>query len=115
MPVSSARLCSKHGCSQLGSHSHQDARPSAARRGYGRTWQRLRVLHLHVEPLCRECAKHGGLTRATDVDHITPKQRGGRDVDENLQSLCHAHHSEKTARENGGFGRQDWGKLQTVG
>lgn len=45
---------------------------------------------------------------ATDIDHVIP-HRGDWDLFvggegySNLQGLCHAHHSEKTARE-GGFG-----------
>jgi len=42
---------------------------------------------------------------ATDVDHIVPHKGnwelflGGENF-ENLAGLCHAHHSEKTAKEN---------------
>jgi len=48
---------------------------------------------------------------ATDIDHIVPHRGnwflfiGGTDY-ENLQGLCHEHHSIKTAREDGGFGNQ---------
>jgi 5-methylcytosine-specific restriction endonuclease McrA len=38
---------------------------------------------------------------ATDVDHVLRKAAGGRDEETNLQSLCHSHHSAKTAREVG--------------
>jgi 5-methylcytosine-specific restriction protein A len=38
---------------------------------------------------------------ATDVDHVLRKAAGGADDDSNLQSLCHSHHSAKTAREVG--------------
>lgn len=33
-------------------------------------WKTLRSEQLLREPWCRECAKHGIRTRATDVDHI---------------------------------------------
>lgn len=71
-------------------------RPSPSKRGYDRTWQKLREMQLRREPLCRECVKQNILTVATDVDHIVPKKRGGKDELSNLQSLCHSHHSEKT-------------------
>ncbi len=71
-------------------------RESAARRGYDRTWQRLRLLVLRGEPLCRQCGK-----AASQVDHITPIRKGGARLDPvNLQPLCHSCHSRKTASED---------------
>lgn len=66
-------------------------------------WRRIREVQLSREPLCRECAKAGRVRAATDVDHIDGDS--GNNADDNLQSLCHSCHSAKTARENGGFGR----------
>lgn len=104
-------------CAQLGCHGvvidgscsicgprrranlYDDRRGSAASRGYGREWQRLRLMVLRREPLCRTCAEQGIVTPATDVDHIIPKRDGGPDSFENLQPLCHSHHSQKTATE----------------
>jgi len=75
-----------------------DLRPSAHRRGYDRTWQRLRDLVLSDEPLCRTCAARGLLTPATMVDHITPLNDGGARLDRsNLQPLCDSCHAQKTA------------------
>ncbi|BAK99194.1 hypothetical protein OBV_19960 [Oscillibacter valericigenes Sjm18-20] len=61
----------------------------------------LRPTQLLREPFCRKCAKRGIRTLATDVDHIVDhKGDWGRFTDRNnLQSLCHACHSQKTARE----------------
>jgi 5-methylcytosine-specific restriction protein A len=79
-----------------------DDRASAAARGYGHRWRKLRRLKLNADPMCQ----WPGCDRAaTDVDHIRPRARGGDDSNANLQSLCHAHHSEKTAGHDGGFGR----------
>ena len=64
-------------------------------------WQALRSEQLLREPWCRECAKHGVRTRATDVDHIVD-HKGRWDVFTdagNLQSLCHSCHSRKTATD----------------
>ena len=76
-------------------------RPSACKRGYGRRWEKLRRMVLRRQPLCQwpGCNKP-----ATDVDHIVAKPAGD-DSFENLQALCHPHHSEKTARYDGAFGR----------
>ena len=63
--------------------------------------KRLRPQQLFREPFCRECAKQGIRTRATVVDHIVP-HRGDwtKFCDENnLQSLCERHHSQKTLEE----------------
>lgn len=44
---------------------------------------------------------------ATHVDHVVPLERGGARFDEgNLQPLCAPCHSRKTARQDGGFGRE---------
>jgi len=79
-------------------------RPSAAKRGYGRRWQKLRAMQLRREPLCRTCKGMGEVVVATEVDHVVAKARGGINSLGNLQSLCHMHHSQKTARDDGGLG-----------
>ena len=79
----------------------KDERPSAARRGYGRRWRRMREVQLRREPLCRACAARGIVAAATDVDHIVPRRLGGANGRGNLQSLCHGCHSGKTRAEAG--------------
>lgn len=79
---------------------------SSAARGYGARWRRLRERFLSEHPLCEECLERGRAVPATDVDHIRP-HRGDEALmwdEENLQALCHACHSRKTAAEDGGFG-----------
>lgn len=70
-----------------------------------RLWrEELRPGQLLREPWCRECARRGLRTPATDVDHIRP-HKGDRALfadPGNLESLCHACHSRKTLRENRG-------------
>mgnify|MGYP003651026733 CR=1 FL=1 len=77
-------------------------RGSAASRGYGSRWRRLRRMILNRHPLCVHC---DGSVAATEVDHIVPRAAGGNDAPENLQGLCKSCHSRKTATEDGGFGR----------
>jgi 5-methylcytosine-specific restriction protein A len=79
-------------------------RPSAARRGYDATWRKIRLDHLRRHPVCVECERLGLAVPGTDVDHVVPLARGGTHTGANLQSLCHIHHSRKTAREDGRFG-----------
>jgi len=52
-------------------------------------------------PLCVKCQSKGRITAATEVDHIVPLHKGGTDDLDNLQSLCHDCHAEKTATEQG--------------
>jgi 5-methylcytosine-specific restriction enzyme A len=63
-------------------------------------WQRLRIMQLQREPLCRMCATRGlNMAMAYVVDHIVPRSRGGNPLAlDNLQSLCAPCHSAKTAR-----------------
>lgn len=116
MPYKARRPCKAPGCPSLvdqgfcDKHHHldtkrlyDDSRPSAAKRGYGHRWRKLRRLVLNRQPVC----KAKGCNRfATDVDHIVPKNRGGDDSMDNLQGLCHSCHSVKTATEDGAFGNE---------
>lgn len=67
-------------------------------------WRRIRAVVLAREPLCRCCAAAGRIKAATEVDHIDGDD--ANNDDSNLQPLCRPCHSAKTARENGGFGRE---------
>ena len=72
-------------------------------RGYGSVWVKLRERILRRDDyLCQPCLAKGRPTQATEVDHITPKAKGGTDDDGNLQSICNPCHVSKTAIENGG-------------
>lgn len=84
-----------------------DARATAAERGYGSRWQRARLTFLNDHPLCVRCEAKGLVTEATVVDHVTPhKGDQGLFWDEaNWQSLCETCHNQKTANEDGAFGR----------
>jgi len=77
-----------------------------------KAWRELRRWHLAQYPYCVEClhdgkAKAEAIPRRPNVDHIKPhKGCSGMFFDlTNLQTLCHSHHSRKTATEDGGFGR----------
>ena len=79
--------------------AHDAKRGSAASRGYGSHWRRLREVILQAEPLCRVCLAAGVPTPASDVDHIRPLRDGGDNSRENLQALCVRCHEIKTARD----------------
>ena len=74
-------------------------------------WRRLRLVILGEQPLCAECAKANRITAATDVDHVNGDATDNSRA--NLQGLCHACHSRKTATQDGGYGNRakripDW-------
>lgn len=58
-------------------------------------WRKLRARVLAEHPLCLRCSDV-----ATDVDHVSGDPSDNSR--ENLQPLCHACHSSKTARERAG-------------
>ena len=82
-------------------------RPTSTQRGYDVEWRKTRDEFLAYHPKCqatdeaavRDHARFGDV--ATDVDHITPKARGGTDDWANLQALCHRCHSRKTIGDMG--------------
>jgi 5-methylcytosine-specific restriction enzyme A len=87
------------------------ARGTAAQRGYGRRWARRAARFRAAFPLCGQrpgglapvmsaCADEGRVTVAEAVDHVRP-HRGDAglfwDETGNWQSLCAACHARKTA------------------
>ncbi|MHA0333971.1 HNH endonuclease signature motif containing protein [Sphingomonas aquatilis] len=64
------------------------------------TWQRLRLAHLSLSPICIGCQARGVLTEANTVDHITAISDGGAAFPghDGLASYCSACHGAKTAR-----------------
>jgi len=86
-----------------------DCRPSAASRGYGRRWQRRRIVYLKKHPLCecKECKEIGRIKLATVVDHIIP-HKGNQELfwdEDNWQAMAEECHNKKTATSDGGFGK----------
>lgn len=112
--MNALRPCAKPGCPDLTRASYCDThrkakrrasdakRPSASQRGYDSKWRRTRVQYLRTHPICED--PRGCITPASDVDHIDglgPLGPKGHD-NENLRSLCHVHHSQRTARDQPG-------------
>lgn len=107
---STTSICSVPGCENDATYrgrcaehqrQHERFRGTKKERGYADAWPRLRLLHLHREPLCRECMKAGIVTTGQEVDHIIPHD-GTPELrlnSANLQTLCRHHHSQKTMRE----------------
>lgn len=101
MPHVLARPCSVPGCPNLNCEVHKkwgaisNHRESASRRGYDRTWRKLRRLFLRMHPFC-QCG-----AEAVDVHHIVALKDGGQNEWSNLEAMCHSCHSRVTASEQG--------------
>jgi 5-methylcytosine-specific restriction protein A len=108
MPHKPASPCRNRSCPATTLHrsgyceKHRPKRPSSASRGYDKAWQRIRDEYLTYHPLCERCRE-----TATDVHHKRGIEAGhGWN---NLEALCHKHHSEETAKKGGGFGNVRFG------
>lgn len=109
VPVRASTPCKHPGCPNLAARGRDlclfhrreryrridQHRPSAAERGYGTDWQRVRREVLDAFPFCALCGDV-----ATDVHHVLPKAEGGTDELYNLESLCRGCHSAMTMRES---------------
>lgn len=72
------------------------------KRTRGRKLQERRALFFSHYPLCKHCQAEGRITIATELDHITPLDKGGEDDDpDNWQGLCRECHRAKTAKDMG--------------
>ncbi|MEO7860970.1 MAG: HNH endonuclease signature motif containing protein [Nitrospirales bacterium] len=72
---------------------YDDRRGSSAARGYGYAWQVQRKQYLGAHPYCA-CGQ-----RATVVDHIIRRTRGGADHVSNYAAMCARCHNRKTKAE----------------
>ena len=113
MPARAPTPCRSAGCPRLcrdgsgrcdqhagdGWKAHQKGR-SAAGRGYGAAWRRLRsAVIIRDGGRCQDCKAQGKARIGTEVDHIVSKAQGGSDELENLRLLCRKCHLSKTGRD----------------
>ena len=75
-------LC--HGCSR----AYERRRGTAAQRGYGAAWRKLRLRILVRDPTCKV---RGCDEPSVEPDHIQPKVHGGSDDPANLRGTCVYH------------------------
>lgn len=114
MPVRAPRICGcgrkitgPCACAEQRDRDRRSAydatRPSAAARGYGAAWRKIRAEVLASEPMCRVCASKGRRTSAVEVDHADGDSRNN--ARSNHVPMCRHHHSQRTARDQA-FGRK---------
>lgn len=77
---------------------YDNTRPCAAKRGYDRTWVKLRAQVLAENPVCERCP-----APSREVDHIDGNSRNNERS--NLRALCKSCHSRRTAAEQS-FGKK---------
>jgi 5-methylcytosine-specific restriction enzyme A len=119
MPSKPRHPCRQPGCPALTNdtycpaharehqRTYDAARGTAEARGYTARWRKRRRIFLAEHPLCEECRRAGKVVAASVVDHVVP-HRGDLTLfwdEANWQALCERHHNQKTATEDGGFGR----------
>lgn len=115
MPTAPLKPCPRPACNNKTTggpcpdcqRNEERRRGSAHARGYNRRWARERKRWLAEHPFCVDCEEEGITTMGTEVDHIKP-HRGDMQLfwdRSNWATRCKPHHSAKTAREDGGFGR----------
>lgn len=106
MPTTLPRPCNAIGCARTTTsgrfcdvhrkeYERNRVRPTAAQRGYGSEWKRIRNAAIKAQPFCSVCGETTGL----EVDHIRPLSHGGTNHPSNLRVLCGLHHRQKTARQ----------------
>ena len=119
-PAKPKKPCRYPNCSELTNDRYCDKHKKMIDSEYNRTsrpfkhlyntnrWKTLRKQFLREHPLCEECKKNGVVEAATVVDHIKPHQ-GDEELfwdQNNWQSLCKQCHDQKTAKEDGRWGKK---------
>ena len=113
MPAKLKHPCNQPGCSVLTrerycpAHTHEATRydrerGTAAERGYGGRWRKVRKSYLAAHPLCVECLGAGRTAASDQVDHIVPVTGPDDPLfwdKDNWQALCTPCHRAKSARE----------------
>lgn len=65
----------------------------------GSKLQRRRFRMWKRDQYCNRCKLFVGYPDGFELDHITPMHKGGEDIEENCQILCHGCHDSKTKED----------------
>ncbi|HVK25466.1 MAG TPA: hypothetical protein VM677_29255 [Actinokineospora sp.] len=112
MPTRAPRRCTMTGCpgaaefyGRCVTHRQErprpkaQPRPSSTEQGYDYQWRKRSETYRRLHPWCEVT---GCGDRSAHTDHVDGDNTNWER--DNLQALCHSHHSSKTARHDGGFG-----------
>ena len=102
MPLKAKKPCAKIGCPKLTNggyceehkklmeNKYENERETASERGYNSQWAKVRVMKLHLNPICERCLLRGVTVGAYLVHH---KDRNpNNNMEDNLESLCRDCH-----------------------
>ena len=115
MPISPPRICQKHKTPFTGQrcptcteawkkhNKENDNRESAHKRGYNKTWQKVRDNKLKDHPYCERCMITGKVRSADLVHHVDRNSRNNES--ENLISMCLTCHQAEHKSEAWGGGK----------
>ena len=100
--------CLDHGGRDTYDQKHNRSRADSNALYKTAQWLSLRQIQLSKHPLCAGCQADNIITSATVVDHIFPWRQISKEAFfiNHFQSLCYAHHAEKTQLEQRGIYRR---------
>jgi len=100
--------CLEHGGRDTYDQKHNRKRTESNGMYNTAQWLALRQIQLSKHPLCAGCDSEGIVAQATVVDHVFPWRQISKEAFfiNKFQSLCYAHHAEKTQLEQQGTYRR---------
>lgn len=112
--LTSASYCGKHervkeAVQRESRIKYDKERGTSASRGYGSRWGKAAKQYRVNNPLCCMCQEKGILKLNNCVDHVVAVSGPDDPLfwdESNWQGLCTPCHSEKTAKEDSGFGNE---------
>lgn len=83
-----------------GASTYEMRRADATKRGYDRSWRKLRRQYLASNPMCADCERAGRTALAAELHHIAKvADRPDLRLDpDNVVGLCVPCHHRRTAR-----------------
>ena len=118
MPYKPAKPCAYPGCPRLtrGTYCEEHTkemnrryerydRTPEARKRYGRSWRKIRMIYAGAHPFCEQCFDKGIIVPVEEVHHKVPLAEGGTHDEENLMALCKSCHSRIHTQGTNSWGR----------
>lgn len=94
-----SRITDKRRCPDCARRYEVQRGPRRMKGRYDAEWVRLRDRAIREHPWCIDCGHPGSPDNPLTGDHITPVERGGKNVRSNVAVRCRACNSSKGARQ----------------